>query len=187
MLILPLCAFVLTIIWTRSTWRLALGLLLLCPFLACLLLMAGGLFFGEITHEINDINSFRDFASFSLMFYLVTFPDALYPPAAWLGAGALSAWAGCKLWLSSRSFSASRRVVFGAVMGTIIGGLFAALVVVSYFNPEFSARFGTVISMRDAANRFPPSEVPQISIIIGLLDGLLIAWSRKDSAQEHRG
>ena len=74
----------------------------------------------------------------------------------------------------------------GAVVGTIIGGLFAALVVVSFFNPEFSARFGTVISMRDAANRFPPSEVPQISIIIGLLDGLLIAWTRRDPTPQHR-
>jgi hypothetical protein len=184
MLILPLFAFVLAIIWTRSTWRLALGLLLLCPFLACTLLMVSEVLVGAITHEFNAISSFGAFGSFAVMSYLFTFPYAVYPPAAWLGAAALSAWAGCRLWFSSGSLSAGRRVALGAVMGTIGGGLFAALVVVSYFNPEFSARFGSVISMRDAANRFPPSFVPQVSIILGFLDGLLIAWSRKDSAPE---
>jgi len=95
LIILPIFVFVLAMILTISAWRLVLILLLLCPFLACTLLMAGKLFAGVINREFNAIYSFGAFGSFAFMFYAITFPLMLYPSAAWPGVGALSAWAGC--------------------------------------------------------------------------------------------
>jgi hypothetical protein len=185
MLIIPLFAFVVAIILTRSSWRLALILLFLCPLLASTVLMVGEASVSAITREVS-LSSFREFGEFAFLFYVITFPLTLYPPAAWLGAATLPAWAGCRRWFSSRDFSPGGRLVFGAVLGTLIGGLFAVLMIVSYNSQQFSARFGSVISLREAADRFPPSILPEISIILGLVDGLLLALTASNSGSEEK-
>ena len=186
MLIVPLLVFLLAMILTRPPLRLALTLLFLCPFLACLLLMLGSVVFAAITHEFNAIYSASALGSFAFVFYLFTFPSALYPPGAWLGAGTLFAWAGCNQWFSLKYYAASRRAAVGAIMGTVVGVLFAAIIFLSYMDREFSALFGPLISIRDAGNRFPPGEVPPVTIILGFLDGLLIALNSRNLRLERQ-
>lgn len=186
MLIIPGVLFVGVVILTKSAWRLIPLLLVLCPFVAASLLLAYSLPVGEMTGDIT-IHSFGNLAWFSLTFYLFAFTYAVYPVGAWLAAGTLSVWAVCEAWISLESTGLGRRIALGVALGATVGALFAAAMFLSYRSVEFSARFGSLISGRDPENREPPGEALPMSVLTGVVDGIIVVLLTKRDALDSGG
>jgi hypothetical protein len=184
MMIIPLAAFVLVAILTGSTWRFALVLLLIAPLAAATMWMAGEMFAAAFVYRDVPLRDCLPAGLFGLMFFL---PEVLYPPAAWLGACILTVWAVCTLWFSAASFSPARRISLGAVIGTTVGLLFAGLVIASFYDTQFNLEFGSLISLRDEYDLYPfvDFHAARLGILLGLVDGLLVAWRMNGSALEH--
>jgi len=177
-LIIPGVVFVGVVMLTRSPWRLIPLLLVLCPFVAASVLLAYSLPVGEMMGDVT-LHSFSNLAWFSLTFYLFAFTYAIYPVGAWLAAGTLSIWAVCKPWISLESIGFGRRIALGVVLGAVVGALFAPVMFFSYRSVEFSARFGNLISGRDPENRQPPGEALPMSVLTGVVDGIIVVLLTK--------
>ncbi len=153
----------------RYPWRLFPLLLIVGPFVASALLIAGGVLFTDVGESQS---SFHDWISLILTAYLFVLPMAIiYPRSACVAILALLGWVIYErsLWLPSRD--RAWRIFIGVALGTAAGTSIAVLILLAYQNSAFAA----FVSAGDITNRgLPPLAVP-MSIITGVVDGALVA------------
>ena len=180
MLVIPFVLFAFLVRATRYSWRLFFLLLVVGPFIATALLIAGVIVFTNIG---GLPPSFRDWISFILTMYLLILPMAvIYPRSACVAILALLASSAYELSSWSRTEDGVRRILVGAGFGAAGGVLFALLTLLAYQ----SSTFVDFVSAGDITSRgLPPLAVPT-SIITGAVDGALIAMAGvKGSRPKH--
>jgi hypothetical protein len=152
----------------RYPWKVLLLLLIVGPFIASGLLIAGGVAFTDVGASPSSL---RDWISFILTAYLFVLPMAvIYPRSACVAILALVGWVICeRLWLRSRD--RTWRIFVGVALGTAAGTLFSLVIFLAYQNSAFV----DFVSAGDVTSRgLPPFAVP-MSIITGVVDGALVA------------
>jgi hypothetical protein len=112
--------FVLLCRATTTSWRVAVGLLMGAPTIACVLtLVANVLAFPADV----PMTSFSDMAGGVLSFFIFVLPDALYPRSTWLAILILVA-AALSERRSPRLPTRKSKMFAYAVAGTMLGALF---------------------------------------------------------------
>jgi hypothetical protein len=168
-LVIPFVLFVFLVRVTQYSWKLFFVLLLVGPFIATAVLIAGGVAFTDIG---GLPPSFLDWVSFILTLYLLILPMAvIYPRSACVAILALLGWAVYERSLRSRAEDRAWRILIATGIGTTAGALFALLIFLAYQNSAFVE----FVSAGDITSRgLPPLAVP-MGILTGAVDGALIA------------
>jgi hypothetical protein len=169
MLLIPFVLFAFLVLAMRYSWKLIFLLLLVGPFLATALLIAGAVAFTDIG---GLPPSFRDWVSFILTMYLFIFPMAIiYSMSACIAILALFGWTAYERSSLSRTEDRARQIFTATGLGTAAGALFALLIFLAYRNSAFV----DFVAAGDITSRgLPPLAVP-MSILTGAVDGALIA------------
>jgi hypothetical protein len=169
MLLIPFVLFAFLVLATRYSWKLIFLLLLVGPFLATALLIAGAAAFTDIG---GLPPSFRDWVSFILTMYLLILPMAIiYPRSACVAILALLGWTVYERSLGPRNDDRNWRILIATGIGIAAGALFALLIFLAYRNSAFA---DFVAAGDITSRRLPPLAVPT-SILTGAVDGALIA------------
>jgi hypothetical protein len=169
MLVIPFVLFALLVRATQYSWKLLFLLLLVGPFLATALNIAGGVAFTNIG---GLPPSFRDWVSYILTMYLLILPMAIiYPRSACVAILALLGWTVYERSSGSRNEDRNWRILIATGIGTAAGALFAMLIFLAYQNSAFV----NFVSAGDITSRGLPPLVVSTSIITGAVDGALIA------------
>src|SRR5260370_4954031 len=168
-LVIPFFVFAFLVRATGYSWRLLFLLLLVGPFIATAVLIAGGVVFTDIG-ELPA--SLRDWVSFTLTAYFFIFSMAIiYPRSAYVAIFALLAWIIYERSPRSRTEDRAWRILIGAGLGTAAGALFALLIFLVYQNSAFV----DFVSAGDITSRgWPPLAIP-ISILTVAIDAALVA------------
>ncbi len=168
-LVIPFVLFAFLVRATRYSWRLLFLLLLVGPFIATALNIAGGVVFTDIG---GLPPSFRDWVSFILTMYLLILPMAvIYPRSACVAILALLGWTLFEGSLGSQTEDRSWRFLIATGIGTAAGALFALLIFLAYQNSAFV----DFVSAGDITSRGLPPLAVSTSILTGAVDGALIA------------
>src|SRR5260370_31676634 len=115
MLLIPLVLFAFLVLATRYSWKVIFLLLLVGPFLATALLIAGAVAFTDIG---GLPPSFRDWVSFILTAYFFIFSMAIiYPRSAYVGIFALLACVIYERFPRSRTEDRAWRILLSAGLG----------------------------------------------------------------------
>jgi hypothetical protein len=108
------------------------------------------------------------------LIFLFVFPRALYPHGALLGALVLLSYACLERSYNLTMHLTSRRLATGVLIGGVVGGLFAILVVLTTLLTQQNPDFIRFIS-NGTVQRLDPSIELLLGICTGIVDGALIA------------
>jgi hypothetical protein len=166
-----------SIVVLRVRWKFALLLFFAGPFMGMLVYTLISLLALRLTGELGA-RHLRDLLGFAFMVYVLLFPLALCPNGAFIAVLVLLT----LVWLEGRFRLAllpfGRRVGIGVLIGSAVGALFAALIMVLVLLFQRNTEFVEFVS-GGVFDRLDFSAELLISVGTGAVDGALIATLRE--------